>query len=207
MSAPTQARGWHPAACRHAVPSAFVPAAGTTSGFASRACKPERCCGQIRPSRSSQRLLLDGAQILALEPAAETSCCTGLSLHCSQKRSSSVRKGLQPPPPRLLPSRGVQTQRVALSVKHLSCSPHPLPPRQECLRGTERSTKISAFCDREHPNPPILVIKNKPQPPKALAGFWSLEEGGEVEQYPSIWRGSAGKTYPVLCSLVSRAFK
>lgn len=29
--------------------------------------------------------------------STETSCCTGLSLHCSQKCSSSERKGLQPP--------------------------------------------------------------------------------------------------------------
>lgn len=127
--------GTGPAPRCRAVPSALTPAAGTTSAFATRACEPERCSGQLWPSHSSQCLLRETVQVLAFQPAAETSCCTGLSLHCSQKRSSSVRKELQLPP--FLGGDDTRTQCVALSAKHLSCSPHPLPPRKECLHGTQ----------------------------------------------------------------------
>lgn len=58
----------------------------------------ERCSGRMRPSRSSQRLLLDTVQILALEPAAQRQAAAQASRCTAVKNAAQVRERDFSPP-------------------------------------------------------------------------------------------------------------
>lgn len=130
-----------------------------------------RCSGPRRPGRSLQQLL-DVVGILALEPAAQKKELLHRPVAALQTKPQleCVRKGLQPP-------LGGTDSAPGFICEASELLPTPSSSRPGTLPGAEGSAKTLAFCDQERPNTPVFVVRNKPPPPKALAGSCSLRRG------------------------------